>query len=154
MPEHSPSKTILVQFILQKLDEVTALIKELPENLLNTAPAAPDTNTPAQILAHCCGMARFWISTVNLGADFFRDREAEFTAQLPRAEALALADETRRELVADLERTDMQSAPANNSPAQHHYWATTCEGVLLHVFEELCQHLGHLEITRDVLGSS
>ena len=27
----------------------------------------------------------------------------------------------------------------------------TCEGVLLHVFEELCQHLGHLEITRDVL---
>jgi len=153
MPEHSPSETILVQFILQKFDEVTALIKELPDNLLNTAPAAPGSNTPVQILAHCCGMARFWISTVNLGADIFRDREAEFTARLTRAEALALADEARRELVADLERTKMQSAPANPSPARHDYWGATCEGVLLHVFEELCQHLGHLEITRDVMAS-
>lgn len=30
---------------------------------------------------------------------------------------------------------------------------TDCRAVLLHVIEELAQHLGHLEITRDVLAA-
>lgn len=33
------------------------------------------------------------------------------------------------------------------------FTVTDCRAVLLHVVEELVQHLGHLEITRDVLAA-
>ena len=45
-------------------------------------------------------------------------------------------------------------APANPSRGDRHdVFTRTQGGVLLHVYEELAQHLGQLEVTRDVLLS-
>ena len=64
---------------------------------------------------------------------------------------LALATWTRERFLDDVAATDMASAPAAVPDGRGHFWTRTCHGVLLHLFEEICQHLGHAEITRDVL---
>ena len=147
---------ILVQFILEKFDELVALVGSLDDesanrDLSDLAPAATATNSPVQLLTHVCGMLRRWSSEVNLGVPVPRDRAMEFTAQMPVAEILALATWTRARFLDDVAATDMTSAPAAVPGGRNHFWARTCHGVLLHLFEEICQHLGHAEITRDVL---
>ena len=81
-----------------------------------------------------------------------RDRDAEFTATGTVAEALALVEATRARLHDDARAASPREQPAN--PATRNDGSTddaTQGDVLLHVYEELAQHLGQLEVTRDVL---
>ncbi len=152
MLANSVSDHILLQMLNKKFDEITTLIDQLPEDLVNTAPSLPGANSPVQILVHCCGMMRRWSSSVNLGVPVTRDREGEFTAIMAKAEALSLAANTHQAFAKDLAKTNLHSSPAAIPPGwEHEIWLATCLGVLLHVYEEFCQHLGQLEITRDVL---
>lgn len=154
MPTESTSEHILTQLLLAKFDEILKLISELPESLVNSRLSVEGSNSPAQILVHCCGMMRRWSSSVNLGVPVPRDREKEFTIILPKTEVLTLARSTKKKFAEDLSHTQMQAAPAA-PPAgrKSEIWLATCQGVLFHVYEELCQHLGHLEITRDLLNA-
>ncbi|MFJ2352325.1 DUF664 domain-containing protein [Glutamicibacter sp. AGC13] len=154
MRSHSPSEQVLVQLLLEKFDQIIEIIATLPEELSNVRPGIPGGNSPTQLLMHCCGMMRRWSSTVNLGVAIPRDRAAEFTANLPTVQALAHASVVRAEFTADLAQTQMQASPASLPVGREdEFFAQTCQGVLLHVLEELCQHLGHLEITRDMLAA-
>lgn len=67
-------------------------------------------------------------------------------------ESVELAGRTRTAFVADVAATEMQMSPALIPTGREHFWTVTCEGVLLHVLEELSQHLGQAQITRDVLA--
>lgn len=62
---------------------------------------------------------------------------------------LAKLDEIMLE--ADLARID-PTVPVRTRAADR-FWGSSAEGALLQVLEELSQHLGHLEITRDVLAA-
>ncbi|MBF6671250.1 MULTISPECIES: mycothiol transferase [Glutamicibacter] len=148
----SSSEQILATLLLDKFDQLFETVNEIPDELINSCLPMEGSNSPVQILLHCCGMMRRWSSTVNLGIAVPRDRDAEFSAKMDKPGALALASETRTAFAADTSRTKMQQAPAVLPPGREaEYWMSTCEGVLLHVYEELCQHLGHLDITRDFL---
>lgn len=70
---------------------------------------------------------------------------------MPVAGVLELAATTRAAFLADVKRTDPSAVPVAAPPGREDFWLTSAEGVFLHVLEELCQHLGHAEITRDVL---
>jgi len=143
---------ILVRLLLEKFDQLCETVNRIPEDLVNDCLPLDGSNSPVQILLHCCGMMRRWSSTVNLGITVPRDRDAEFSAKLAKPDALNLASETRTAFVADISRTELHQSPAALPPGREiEYWMSTCEGVLMHVYEELCQHLGHLEITRDFL---
>ncbi len=142
---------MLVEFVLRKFDELVRLASQLDDEAANRTTAHVDSNSVIQILVHCCGMMRRWSASVNLGIEVPRDREAEFTAQMPVAEALELAARTRAEFLVDVEQTDPAATPVAVPPGREDFWTVSCEGVLLHVFEELCQHLGQAEITRDTV---
>lgn len=153
MSSSAASEQILVQLILEKFDQLYKTVDDIPEELINSCLPIAGSNSPVQIVLHCCGMMRRWSSTVNLGIAVPRDRDAEFNAKMVKVEALILASETRTAFVADISRTELQQPPAAVPPGRDvEYWMATCEGVLMHVYEELCQHLGHLEITRDFLS--
>lgn len=157
-PQHTaddlpPHVRTLVDFTLAKLDEIIDAVGDLDDATANAVPPAPGANSPFVLLTHCLGMMRRWSSTVNLGIRIPRDRDAEFSAIGRVADLLVSAAEVRAAFLADLTATDWNSPPV--APATGYGpWSQSTFGVLLHVFEELCQHLGHLEITLDLLRAA
>ncbi len=144
---------VLLTYCLTKLDELTEIVVGLGDELANTRPPVPGANSPVAILVHCCGMMRRWSSTVNRGIPVPRDRDAEFHARMPVREAAELARTARAAFADDVRRTALDRAPVAVPPEREAFWTGTAGGVILHVFEELSQHLGQAEITRDVLLS-
>ncbi|MDS2171187.1 DUF664 domain-containing protein [Nesterenkonia sp. CL21] len=147
---------ILLRFILQKFDQLVTLVGSLEEadagrDLGEHTGPEVSTNSAVQLLVHVCGVMRRWSSSVNLGVPVPRDRDGEFTTQMPAAQALELAARAREAFLDDIAATDWSAAPAALPAGRDEQWTVTCHGVLLHVFEEICQHLGHAEITRDVV---
>lgn len=151
--DHSTSEIALTRLILQKFDELVSLVGACNETEANTELKFSGSNSLVQLLTHCCGMMRRWSSSVNLGYETARNREQEFTTAMDVQEVIGLAIHTRAGFVADVEATQMQAAPLSVPAGREHFWTTTCEGVLLHVLEEISQHLGQAQITHDVLTS-
>lgn len=148
---HTASEEALKRLILQKFDELVSLVESLEDSVANTQLAVPGSNSVVQIVVHCCGMMRRWSSSVNLGQEVHRDRDREFSAEMSVADAVRLAHATRAAFIRDVEATEMQAAPARVPQGRAHFWTGTAEGVLFHVLEEISQHLGHAQITRDML---
>lgn len=67
MSSSAASEQILVQLILEKFDQLYKTVDDIPEELINSCLPIEGSNSPVQILLHCCGMTRRWSSTVNLG---------------------------------------------------------------------------------------
>ncbi|GAA1820723.1 mycothiol transferase [Nesterenkonia flava] len=143
---------VLVEFILHKFDQLTSIVQELDDAAANTELHVPGSNSPVQLLIHCCGAMRRWSSTVNLGVTVPRDRESEFHVRMPVHQALEIAEQTRALFLADTAVTSFDAAPVALPEDRADFWTGSCRGVLLHVLEEVSQHLGHAEITRDLLA--
>lgn len=125
------------------------IVVDLGDDLANRRPDLPGANSPFAILTHCLGVCARWASTVNLGEVVPRDRDAEFTATGAVAALAADTDRLRTSFAAWVAAADPGMPPAN-PPGEDDDAATQGE-VLLHVYEELAQHRGQMEITRDVL---
>ncbi len=113
----------------------------------------PGSNSAFGLVAHAVGVMAWWGRSVNRGIAVPRDREAEFRATGTVEEALALLDAGRAGLHEDVAAARPREAPVAPPPAEDDDIAATQGAVLLHVYEELAQHLGQLEVTRDVLLS-
>jgi len=142
----------LLPACLAKFDALAAVVTGMDDATLNRRPPFPGGNSPHQLVGHCLGMARRWSSTVNLGVTVPRDRDAEFTSTGSVDELLRQVAATRAAFEADVVATDL-GAPPTDPPPTGQPWLTSCGTVLVHVYEELCQHLGHLEVTRDLLAA-
>jgi hypothetical protein len=135
------------------LDGYAAIVTELGDDLVNARLAGvPGSNSAFALVTHLAGMAARWGRTVNRGILVPRDRDAEFTAAGTAEEALALLEATRTGLREDARAASPREAPADPAHDNDGTIAYATQGeVLLHVYEELAQHLGQLEVTRDVL---
>lgn len=138
------------------VDALTAIVTGLGDDLANQRPDLPGANSPYVILRHCLGVMEFWGGQVVAGREVHRDRDAEFRAQGPVAELAAAAQAAKRQLRSDLAVADPAAPVRGTHP-------TTGRGelemasqghALLHILEELYQHLGQAEITRDLLRAS
>lgn len=125
------------------------MVTALGDGLANRRPDIPGANSPFAILTHCLGMTAYWASTVNLGEEVPRDRAAEFTAAGRVADLSADTDRLRAAFAGWVARAEPTAAPAR--PPEDVETGLTQGEVLLHVYEELAQHRGQMEITRDVL---
>lgn len=145
---------LLLDGCMNKLDSMVAILAAMSDEDANTVPDFPGANSPVQIVAHCLGAVRWWSSTQNLGVTIPRDRAAEFRTVAPVADILAATARTRADFLTDAEAMgDPAQAPAHLPPGEDRPWSESRGGVILHIFEELAQHLGHLEITRDLLAA-
>lgn len=144
---------ILLEFTLSKFDELFDLIGQADDAMVNRKPDVEGANSLFAIGNHVLGMMRFWSCTTNRGVEVDRDREAEFTATGSVAELLSQATLTRQLFETDVLSVNGHSKPANPPAGKDAEWLVSCHGVLLHVFEEICQHLGHAELTRDLLAA-
>jgi len=133
------------------LDGMVEIVTGLGDDLANMRPDLPDANSPYAILAHCLGVMEYWGGHVVAGRPDERDRDAEFRAAGTVADLVERVHQARGQFAIDVAGAE-PSAPPRNSPASYPDLATSSQGaVLLHVYEELAQHRGQMEITRDIL---
>jgi hypothetical protein len=142
-----------LRFCDDALDGYAAVVAELGDHLVNARlDGTPGSNSAFALVTHVAGMTARWVRTVNRGVVVPRDRPAEFTATGTAAEALALVESTRALLHDDARAASPRELPANPAHEKDGSISYATQGeVLLHVYEELAQHLGQLEVTRDVL---
>jgi hypothetical protein len=135
------------------LSSMTEILRDLGDELANTKPDLPGANSPYTIVFHCVAVIEHWAGSVIAGLRIPRDRAAEFTAKGRVDDLITRVDDVRarlpewvdvalREGIRD--RTVMGSTRPELATA-------TPEWVLTHLVRELAQHLGQLELTRDVL---
>jgi len=134
------------------LDAFAEIVEELDDLVNARLDGIPGSNSAFVLVAHIAGMAANWGSTVNRGLVVPRDRPAEFTATGTVDEARTLLERTRARLHEDVHAASPMEQPANPVREKDGTIAYATQGdVLMHVYEELAQHLGQLEVTRDVL---
>lgn len=140
-------------FVDEALDAMVTLVSDLGDDLANRRPDLPGANSPYGLLTHCLGVMAWWSGHVVAGRDVERDRAAEFTATGPVDALVARAREARDRFAADVLASEPFAAPAGpldgadaDLPLGKRQGAA-----LFHVYEELAQHRGQMEVTRDAI---
>lgn len=140
-------------FVARAFSGMLDALDELGEDAINTRPPLPGANSPYAIVHHCVQVADYWIGHVVAGRPTQRNRTAEFSATGSLEDLRRQVADVRGRLLDDLAGADLQGGP-QNPPAPDYEGpeqALTCMGVLLHVLEELAQHHGQLQLSRDLL---
>jgi hypothetical protein len=141
-------------FVDRALDDMSVIVRELGDTLANERPDLEGANSPYAILNHCLGVMEYWGGATLADRPVVRDRAAEFVASGPVDELLERTAAARRKLEADIAGVDGLATPANiHRPPSADYsaYAERKGAVVLHIVEELFQHLGQMELSRDVL---
>ncbi|MCP2167458.1 mycothiol transferase [Goodfellowiella coeruleoviolacea] len=135
------------------LDGMIDIVARLGDDLANRTPAIPGANSPYALLNHCLGVVSYWSGQLVAGRSAPRDRDAEFTASGPVAPLLRRAREIGQQLQHDVAaaapREPLRAQPRADflGPARE----LDQGGALFHVYEELAQHHGQMEIIRDCI---
>lgn len=140
-------------FAERAVDGMTAIVTDLGDDLANTRPPLAGANSPFVILVHCLGVMDYWAGHVVAGREVARDRDEEFHARGSVADLLTRVEEAKAQFRRDLLLADPEE-PVRFEPPRSFLGPerTLTQGdALQHVFEELSQHYGQMEITRDVL---
>jgi uncharacterized damage-inducible protein DinB len=125
----------------------------LGDTLVNDRPLGPDTNAVAALIIHSCAVTEFWIGHVALGRPSVRDREAEFSSAATVPELQALVASTVSQVSEDLAAIDEGRTQADRTGRQFLEGGDESDGaIVVHVMEELYQHLGHMELAADALA--
>jgi uncharacterized damage-inducible protein DinB len=140
-------------FVDLALNQMTAIVEDLGDELVNRRPPFRDTNSAYVILTHCLGVMEYWGGATVAERPVKRDRTVEFTASGEVAGLLRRTDLARRRLREDLAGLAAADPPVNvrRDPEDPVPYTETKGAVLLHILEELFQHLGQMELTRDAL---
>ena len=141
-------------YVDQALRSMTAIVEELGDEGANAPPSLPGANSAYAILFHCLGVMEYWGGHMVAGRTIRRDRDAEFRASGPVGPLLERVAAARRRLEADVAVLD-PTAPPRDAPMYPEDaelpFGRSQGGVLIHILEELYQHLGQMELTRDIL---
>lgn len=142
-----------VYFLRRAFDGMIGALEELGDERAGDAPPLPGANSPYAITRHCMGVAEYWIGHAIAGRAVERDRAAEFAARGTAADLRRDVDPLLGRLRADLAGISGDSRPRKVPPASFEGpdRDLTCAGVQLHVLEELAQHHGQVQISRDLL---
>ena len=140
-------------FVDEAIDGMVSIVIELGDDLANRKLDLPGAHSPYAILTHCLGVMEYWAGHVVAGRSIERDRAAEFRASGRVSELGDRARRARGRLRWDIANVEPFEAPRGETPPEdaHLPIARTQGGALLHVYEELAQHRGQMEVCRDLL---
>lgn len=150
-----------LHFCTQALEAMSRIVGDLGDERANRVPEVEGVNSPFALLTHCHGMVTFWVGHVILGRELHRDRDGEFAARGPVAPLLQTVRELQEQFATDLRAVEPAAPvrqpptarnPAPGSPDAPAPGRPMTQGFALqHVYTELAQHLGQMEITRDLI---
>ena len=154
------SQEDFLMFINRALDGMLSIVEELGEERANLSPDLPGANSPYAILTHCVGVCDYWIGTLLGKREVFRDRDSEFIASGSVVELRERVVELKAKLPADIKQVQGEKTLASAPNSMYNPLPGTDRGdwregtALIHAYEELAQHHGQMEITRDLLMGS
>ena len=137
-------------FIDEALEGMVGIAEVLGDERVNRQPDLPETNSPYAILAHCVGMATYWMGTVLCGRPSTRDRESEFHAKGTVEEIRQAVKDLQQQIRKDIKQVQGDQPVGHldlHGTTRYH----TQGDILLHCYTELAQHHGQMELTRDIL---
>ena len=146
-----------LMFIDRALDGMLRIVEEMGEERANMRPDLPGANSPYAIMTHCMGVCDYWIGTLLGKRDSSRDRDAEFRASGTIVELRQRVSGLKAKLLEDVKKVQgekpLGSAPNSMyNPLRGTDFGDWTEGTaLIHAYEELAQHHGQMELTRDLL---
>lgn len=135
------------------LDGMVRVVTELGDERAGRRPL-PGANSPFALLTHCLGVVEFWAGTLVAGRPVERDRDAEFTAEGRVGDLVERVARVRARFAEDV-RGAAARAPVRGTPPagfQGPGRVRTQGAALQHVFEELAQHHGQMQILRDCIA--
>jgi hypothetical protein len=128
--------------------EMAAALEGLPAEALDWVPG-PEMNSITVLIAHSLGAERRLIGQTVLGQMPADGREDEFTARGLGVEELkrrlSAADDFLRQGLPGLSLADLDAIRTT-----HHNEQKSVAWALLHALEHTAQHLGHIQITRQL----
>ncbi|HEY2764898.1 MAG TPA: DUF664 domain-containing protein [Pseudonocardiaceae bacterium] len=146
------SDEVYLFFVDRALDGMAEILQDLGDELANRRPDLPGANSPYVIVTHCLAVIDYWAGHLVAGRVVERDRDAEFTASGPVGGLVARIAAARWMLRDDVTTAEPAAALRAEPPPHYRLLPGITQGwALQHVYEELAQHLGHLELTRDFL---
>lgn len=143
----------MILFCERTIDGMCASLDRLDDSTVNAQPSLPAPNSPYQLVNHALTACVWWCEHIICGHPSKRDRDAEFTSTGTVADLRRQADDTvarLRQLIPEIEAATELAETARTSIPLEAEW--TVGTALVHAYEELAQHLGHLEITVDLVG--
>ena len=138
------------RYVRLAFDQLLGVADRLGDEGVNQRPHGEGTNAVAALIAHCCGVCEFWLGHVGLGRDSHRDREAEFSTEATVTELHQLVHATMAQVTQDLVALEA-APPSPNAGPREHLVDSSDASLVLHVLEELFQHLGHAELAADAV---
>ena len=143
----------LVSYVERAVDQMADIVGGLGDDLANRRPALPGANSPYAILRHSLGVMEFWGGQVVAGRAIERDRDAEFVATGSVASLVVATQQAKDTFRVDAAGADPSAPPPGSHPGKGpaELELLSQGSALLHVLEEVTQHLGHMELTRDML---
>jgi uncharacterized damage-inducible protein DinB len=140
-------------YMRHAFEQVLGVADRLGDDRVNERPLGPDTNAVAALIVHCCAVTEFWIGHVALGRPTSRDRESEFSTTATVSELHAIVARTLAQVAEDLAAIDEGQVQADRTGRQFLEGGDESDGaIVLHVLEEIYQHLGHMELAADALA--
>jgi hypothetical protein len=143
-------------FINRALDGMLRIVEELGDARVNWRPDFPGANSPYAILYHCVGCTNYWLGALLAGRQVSRDRNAEFQAQGTVADMRQAVRALQQQVREDIMHVqgDRPLAYPDALLPRHVQWGARhwSQGkALVHAYEELSQHHGQMEISRDII---
>jgi hypothetical protein len=133
-------------------DQIKSLLEGLPQEALDWQPIRGEgelaTNSLAVIATHLAGSGTYLIKEIIGRQPIHRDREAEFITRGVNASTLkARLDEAIKiaeEVLSPLKEGQMEEDRKYRDRTAKVRW------IILHVIEHTAQHLGHMQLTRQL----
>ncbi|AKU17454.1 DUF664 domain-containing protein [Luteipulveratus mongoliensis] len=157
MTETSPSVALddVLVHVDRALSGMRTTLESLGDDLANRRPDLEGANSAYVIVTHCLGVMEFWAGQVIAARAIDRDRAAEFVATGTVDDLVTRMSLQRKHFEQDLEAFDGAAPPPgpldDRDREDMPQFTRTQGGVLMHIYEELAQHRGHLDVTADLV---
>ena len=156
-----PNAIAQIALVIERsANEIIEKLEQLTDEQLNRPLPVPDANTLFAIATHTVGMGEFWVLSLVGGRSVARDRPAEFQATGQGSVLVARYWQWLNALHEVLDPLPDATLHQQVVPPRE-YSITgglqdgplTVFDCLLHVVEHTATHLGHIQLTADLLQS-
>jgi Protein of unknown function (DUF664) len=137
-------------YLDRAFDQMVAVLDRVTDDEIPVRPFGPSTSSVSGLVMHCAGVCEWWLGHVGLGEPTDRDREAELRSEAGRDELLSRIAVVRASAPGHLARLAAGEGRPHEARASLDGDGSD-DSVVLHVLEELYQHLGHLDVSADAL---